>query len=134
METTIQDMSTQGHFHALLGLAGLALFIYAILTAAGKIPVPYLIPPKTEKDRQKQMRFYAISYGGMGMMAMMEMLDYYTDWQWVITLNACVRIVVLIYILIHLVFKPYIPGYMPGDTADRAEKMAELENKMRTDG
>lgn len=117
-------MSIQGHFHALLGLAGLGLLIYAVLTAAGKIPVPSLIPPKTEKDRQKQMRFYAISYGGMGIMAVLEMLDFYTDWQWVLTLNACVRIVVVLYILIHLVFKPYIPGYYPGDTADRAQAKA----------
>ena len=122
--TTIPYMSIQGHFHALLGLAGLALIIYSVLTAAGRIPVPSLIPPKTEKDRQRQMRFYAVSYGGMGLMALTEMLDFYTDWQWVITLGACVRIVVTVYILVRLVFKPYIPGYYPGDTADRAEAKA----------
>lgn len=126
-------MSVQGHFHAMLGLAGLALSVYAVLTAAAKIPVPYLIPPKTEKDRQKQRRFYAVSYGGMGIMAILEMLDFYTDWQWVITLSACVRIVVILYILTGLIFRPYIPGYVPGDTADRAEKKARLEKEMKTD-
>ena len=84
--------------------------------------MPSLIPPKTEKDRQRQMRFYAVSYGGMGLMALTEMLDFYTDWQWVITLGACVRIVVTVYILVRLVFKPYIPGYVEKDAGQRGAK------------
>ncbi len=115
-------MSIQSHFHILLGLFGLALMIYAVLVAAGRMPIPYLIPPRTEKDKQKEIRFYTIGYGGLGLMALLEMLDYYTTWEWVLSLEACVRIVLIIYLLAALIAKPYIPGYYPGDTLDRHPK------------
>ena len=109
-------MSVQGHFHILLGAAGLGLLLYAVLVAVNIMPIPYLIPPRTDKDRRKERRFYAIGYGGLGLMAILEMLDYYTSWSWVLSLAASVRIVLIIYLLCALIAKPYVPGYYPGDT------------------
>lgn len=115
-------MSVQGHFHILIGLFGTCLIIYAVLVAAQIMPIPYLIPPKTDKDKRKERRFYAIGYGGLGLMAILEMLDFYTAWNWVLSLMACVRIVLIIYLLSALITKPYVPGYYPGDSADRKWK------------
>ena len=109
-------MSVQGHFHILIGLIGCALIVYAVLVASGKMLVMYLIPPQNEKDARKERRLYTIGYGGLGVMAVLEMLDFYTTWSWVISLAACVRIVVIIYLLCALIRKPYVPGYYPGDT------------------
>lgn len=120
--TNIIRMSVQGHFHILLGITGCGLVIYAVLVASGIMPIPYLIPPHDDKDRRKERRFYTIGYGGLGVMAVLEMLDYYTTWSWVLSLAACVRIVLIIYLLCALIAKPYVPGYYPGDTLDRQPK------------
>lgn len=115
-------MSVQGHFHILLGVVGLGLLLYAVLVAVNIMPIPYLIPPRTDKDRRKERRFYTVGYGGLGLMAILEMLDYYTTWSWVLSLAASVRIVLIIYLLCALIAKPYVPGYYPGDTLDSKPK------------
>lgn len=120
-------MSIQGHFHILLGLAGICLIAYAALVASGRVPIPYLIPPKTEKDRRKETRLYVIGYGGLGLMAILEMLDYYTAWTWVLSLSASVRIVLILYLLVALICKPYVPGYYPGDAQDRPTYKGKID-------
>ena len=111
-------MEAEAYVNIFGGGMGILLVIYAVLAAMEIAPVFSLIPPKTEKEKRKEHRFHAISYGGMGMIGVLHAIFFFTNAAWAFRMESSVRAVVTVYLLYALTFRVYIRGYIPVDTFD----------------
>lgn len=108
-------MKTQILLHLFTGFCGILLAGYGILAAMEKTPVLSVVPLKSHKERQKEYRFQAIGYGGMGMIALLKCVCFFTGWPWAQRLLSASTTVITVYLLYALTFRIYRRGYMPGD-------------------
>ena len=108
-------MRTQIILHLFIGFCGILLSGYGILAVMEKTPILSVVPLKNEKDRQKEYRFQAIGYGGMGMIALLKCVCFFTGWPWAQRLMSASTTVITVYLLYALTFRIYRKGYMPGD-------------------
>ena len=110
------SMRTQILIHLFSGLCGILLLGWGFLAVQGKTPLLSVVPLKTEKERMKEYRFQAIGYGGMGLIALMKCMYFFTNWPWAERLMSAATSVITIYLLYSLTFRVYKKGYVPGDT------------------
>lgn len=75
-------MKTQILIHLFTGLCGVMLLGHGLLAVQGKTPLLSVMPLKSEKERMKEYRFQAIGYGGMGLIALMKCMYFFTSWPW----------------------------------------------------
>lgn len=111
-------MKTQILVHLFSGFCGILLLWYAGLALQGRTPLLTVVPLKSEKEQQKEYRFQAIGYGGMGMIALLKCIYFFTSWPWAQRLMSAFTTVITIYLLYCLTFRVYRKGYMPGDMDD----------------
>ena len=116
------SMKTQILIHLFTGLCGVMLLGYGLLAVQGKTPLLSVVPLKSEKERMKEYRFQAIGYGGMGLIALMKCMYFFTSWPWTERMMTAATSIITLYLLYVLTFRVYKKGYVPGDT-DGPEEM-----------
>lgn len=108
-------MKAKAFIEVFCGLFGLALIWLALMTAAGRIPVPTLYKMKDERKYRKELRWHSISYGCIGMLALLDCICFFFPWNWAIRLKSSLNIVLTLYLLYTLSFRIYRKGWWAGD-------------------
>ena len=114
-------MRLQAFVHMFSGFLGLLLMWYGFLAMQGKTPMLTVVPLKSEKERQKEYRFQAIGYGGMGLIALLKCIYFFSGWSWAGRLMSASTTVITVYLLYCLTFRVYKKGYIAGDTDEPEE-------------